>query len=541
MKKILPILSKEEAKNFLSDRIWRLNHLYKIKTKDRQLKTLKLNRAQMEYLANESLRDIILKARQLGFSTLKLIELLDFVLFGKNTNAAVIAHQREKVQVLFEIVRLAYEHFPDLGPEFPKPKASYDNRNELYFPELNSKIYVATDTRGETVHNLHVSELAYIKRADEKMLGILESVPKDGIISFESTGNGISGYFYQVWEDSKNEFRKHFFSWIFDSEYVEITSKSLDQLIAEYQSLQLQYGLMPEIWQRLHLTKEQLAWYISKVRRHKEKVMQEYPSNPIEAFVASGRNVFSISDLQKHLVKDPIDRKYQDLFIWEYPSPQFRYVIGCDPSEGIGEDNSTIEVLNIYTGEQVAELATNNIPPDELAGYLIDIGKYYNKAYIVLEVNNHGISVRDHLKKKYANLYRREVFDKISNRYIDAIGWKTTGITKPLLVDALEEATRNADIMIHSEKALSEMKTFVRTEEENKRGFGAEGSNKDDRVIALGLALQGIRQLPKMKAPKTLAQKKLDEFIQKQQLSRLFPSQQVIHSHQQQRYKIRRY
>jgi len=514
-------MTEKEARAKLADRMWRLSHLYKIKTKDKRLIILKPNRAQLTYLANESSRDIILKARQLGFSTLKLIEQLDFSITTPNSNSAMIAHKKEKVQVLFEIIRLAFENLPPIL----KPKVSYDNRNELYFPELNSKIYVAADTRGETVHNLHVSELGYIDRAEEKMLGILESVPKDGIISFESTGNGTSGYFYSIWENPNSEFRKHFYSWLLDEEYQEQTDKTLEELLEEYRPLQIKYGLIPDINTRLEITKEQLAWYIKKVYRHREKVMQEYPCSATEAFVSSGRNLFAFSDLQKHPVSDPIDRKYQDLLIWEQPLKGFSYTIGCDPSEGIGEDNAVIEVLNAHTGEQAAEFVSSNVSPDILAGYLLEIGKFYNNAYIVLEVNNHGFSVRDKIKTKYMNLYRRETFDKRTNSYTEAIGWKTTQITKPLLVDSLEEAVRTEDIKIHSEDLIKEMKTFVRTDGENKKGFGAEGDNKDDRVIAIGLALQGIRHLPKMKKPESIAEKQLKEFIYKKQLERDFPNQ----------------
>lgn len=529
------MLTEQEVQAKLNDRMWRLSHLYKIKTKDKKLEIMRPNKAQLAYLAQESNRDMILKARQLGFTTLKLVEQLDFAITTKNSNTAVLAHLKDKVQVLFEIVRLAYEHLP---PPL-KPRVSFDNRNELYFPDLNSKIYVATDTRGETVHNLHVSELAFVERAEEKMLGILESVPKDGIISFESTANGMSGYFYDTWEDEKNEFRKHFFNWTLDKDYFEDTSLSMEQLISEYQPLQIKYKLIPGIWTKLGLSREQFAWYISKIRRHKINVMQEYPSTPIEAFIASGRNVFSISDLQKHETKNPIDRKYQDLLVWEPPLHGFLYTIGCDPAEGIGEDNSVIQVLNAHTGEQAAELTVNNVPPDDLAGYLMDIGTWYNKAFIVLEINNHGLTVMDRIKRKYMNIYRRETFDHRTNKYVQSLGWKTTLTTKPMLVDALEEAIRNEDIHLRSEETVKELKSFVRTDEDEKKGYGAEGSKHDDRVIALGLAVQGIRHLPKMKRPLTIAEQRLEEYIMQKKLERDYPTQQPYNPRARPKYKIR--
>ena len=69
----MPITEKE-ALETIKSKDWRLSHLYKIRTKDRKLITFVPNKPQAHYLKNESIRDVILKARQLGFTTLKLIE-----------------------------------------------------------------------------------------------------------------------------------------------------------------------------------------------------------------------------------------------------------------------------------------------------------------------------------------------------------------------------------------------------------------------------------------------------------------------------------
>ncbi len=520
----------------LTNKYWRMNHLYKIKTKAATLSTLKYNNAQDDYWTNQSKKDVILKARQLGFSTECLLDLLDETITTPNINTAIIAHQQEKVMMLFEIVRLAWDHFP----KQIKPKVSYDNRNELYFPEHNSKIYVSMDTRGETVHNLHVSEVAFIRDAEKRMPGILESVPKNGKIRFESTANGMSGLFYDTWMDNHSEFKKHFYNWLWDKEYTEITSRSLEQLHEDYRELSVRYGLISDIYTRFELSLEQYQWYISKARRLRRLIVQEYPTSPLEAFISLGRNVFDIRDLQKHEIEAPIERKWQDLLIWEMPLTGFNYIIGCDPSEGIGGDNATIEVLNAYTGEQAAEFATNHCQPDILAGYLIEIGRFYNNAFIVLEINNHGLAVLNAIKHKYANIYRRETFDKRTKEYVQSMGWKTTGTTKPLLIDTMEQSVREESVRIKSEELLKECKTFVRTDVVGKQGYGAEGSNKDDRVIAFGLAIQGIKHLPHMKAPKTEAQKRLDEYIREKQLETQFPGRdRMINIRNKARYKIK--
>ena len=520
-------MTEKEALEKLKDREWRLNHLYKIKTKDQKQVTFKWNLAQDDYNLNKVEKNMILKARQHGFTTDGLLDLLDRTISTPNTNSAIIAHEQKTVQTLFEIVKRGYENLP---PQL-KPRVSFDNRNELYFPDLDSKIFVALDTRGHTVHNLHISEVAFIMNAEEKMAGILESVPKGGRITLESTANGMGGYFYEEWDNPRSEFKKHFYNWMWADEYREPTDKSIEELDSEYRELSVRYGTIKDIRERFQLDKEQFNFYIEKVRRHKELVMQEYPTTELEAFIAAGRNVFHIIDLNKHTVLSPIDRIYSDVLIWEKPLKGFKYVIGCDVAEGLGGDYSTIEVLNAHTGEQAAEYQSNHIPPDRLGDMLVSIGKMYNNALLVIEVNNHGRSVIDGIKKRYANIYRREVFDKVSMEKTEALGWRTSAVTKPMLVDTLEEVIRHTDIKIRSNEAMKELRVFVQTEEQGKQGFGAEGGKHDDLVIALGLAVQGIRHTPKARKPETIAEIKLKDYVKKHGLPTSFEGQTSEQKH----------
>lgn len=498
----------EVALGKLRNKDWRMSHLYKIQTKDRKLVTYKRKLAQANYAVRKRLRNLILKARQLGFTTECLLDFFDDTITNPNTSTAIVAHRGDKVVKLFEIVKRAYENMP----EQLKPKASLDNRNELYFPELDSKIYVTMDSRGETVHNLHVSEAHFITNAQDMLAGTLEAVPKDGHINLESTGNGVAGYFYEEWENTDSEYTKHFYNWLWDPDYYEDPSKSLDELLAEYRYLSTRYGTIADIYEQYSLTPQQLQWYVNKIKRHKELVVQEYPTTALEAFLATGRNVFHMNDLSKHVTSFPVDRKWGDLLIWEQPLKGFAYVIGVDPAEGRGGDNSVIEVFNAHTGEQAAEYASNHIAPDKLGLLAIDIGKMYNNAFIVVEANNHGHAVLQVMRTKYYNMYRREVIDRVTKEKNEILGWNSNGTTKPLLVDNLEEATREGAIKINCEETLKEMKIFVQTDVSGKYGFGAEGSGKDDRVIACGLAVQGIKEIPRQKRPESIAEKKLREY-----------------------------
>lgn len=495
-----------------------MNHLYKIKTKDRKLIQFKRNLAQTNYAARKALWNIILKARQLGFSTDGLIDLLDDTVTNPNTNSAIVAHERDKVIKLFEIVKRAF----DSMPEQLKPKVSFDNRNELYFPELDSKIYVTLDTRSEVVHNLHWSEVAFTKDAENKAAAIFASVPKGGKITLESTANGMGGYFFDEWDNSKSEFKKHFYNWLWDKGYWEPLKEPIEALRAEYRALSVRYNLIADIETRFNLTPEQFNFYIMQVHRNKHLVVQEFPTNELEAFLAAGRNVFHIIDLNRHTLTNPIDRKWGDLLIWEKPLKDFKYVLGVDPAEGLGGDNSVIEVFNAYTGEQAAEYATNHMPPGDLGLLAMDIGKMYNNALIVVEANNHGHATLQAIRNKYWNLYYRKAFDKVTDESKDALGWVTNSTSKPRLVDNLEEAVRTLSISVRSEDLIKEMKIFVQTDEPNKKGFGAEGSGHDDRVIACGLAVQGIMSLPRPKKPISLAAQKLRDYAEKHGLPKAF-------------------
>lgn len=526
--------------NKLADKLWRMNNLYYIQTKDKRLVPMPVNSAQQDYLSRRGNRNYILKARQLGFSTLGLIDLLDETIYHPNTTSAIVAHEKQKVVKLFEIVKRAYDNLPE--DSRLKPRVSIENRNELYFPDLGSKIFVTMDTRGETVHNLHVSELAFIAHADERLAATLESVPLGGRITYETTANGMANYAFEEWTDEDSEYEKFFYNWMWDAKYRLPTDKGMDALLEEYRGLSVQYGLLSDAPERYDLDEEQLAFYISKVRRHKKLVLQEYPFNDEEAFISSGLGVFNPVDLAKHEPLSAKIRKWQDCLIFEEPLQGFNYSIGVDSSEGLGGDNAVISVINAVTGFQAAEFATPHCPPDELASYVIEIGKYFNNGLIVPEINGSGISLIDHIKLSYYNIYKREVFDKRAQETREVLGWRTTGVTKPILIHDLEEAVREEYIQVNSKACLKEMRTFVRTTESGHQGYGAEGSNKDDRVIALGLAYQGIKWLPKLKKPVSVAQQKLNEYIEKKRLSQHFSEERVEHiiKERQQRYKIRR-
>lgn len=182
----------------LKDKYWRLTHLYQIINKDGKSQRFTLNEEQEELFkiyqdkkkSGQGLRERILKNRQVGFTTFHCIYYLDEVIFNRNRQAAIIAHRREALERIFNIVKYAWLSMP----EILRPKARMDNVRELKLEEPNSSIYIELKVRSGTVHHLHVSEVAYIAEQKELKTGSFQAVPLNGDITLETTANGINNF-----------------------------------------------------------------------------------------------------------------------------------------------------------------------------------------------------------------------------------------------------------------------------------------------------------------------------------------------------------
>ena len=161
-------VNADELEACLKDPLWRVcsGVLYKIIIKgddgqDGLVINFKPNRSQRRLLANLWHRNVILKARQLGFTTLICILWLDTALFSENMRCGIIAQDREAAEVIFrDKVKFAYENLPEhLKKGMPLAR---DSASELLFAHNNSSIRVATSMRSGTIHRLHISEFGKI-------------------------------------------------------------------------------------------------------------------------------------------------------------------------------------------------------------------------------------------------------------------------------------------------------------------------------------------------------------------------------------------
>ena len=304
----------EELAACLADPWWRIcsGQLYKIMVKDDGaaegfgVMPFRPNRAQKRLIRSLWFRNLILKARQLGFTTLVSILWLDHALFNPNQRCGIVAHDKDAAENIFrDKVRFAYENLPDaLRAEMPLGR---DSAKELLFAHNNSSIRVATSMRSGTIHRLLVSEFGKIcakfpDKAREVVTGSLPAVPLNGIAIIESTAEGQGGSFHDMAIQAearskqvdrpltKREWRFHFAAWWKNPEYqmdpagVIITAKDHE------------YFDTVEAAANTVLSLRQRAWYCatreSDFAGSAEKMWQEYPSTPKEAFQQSTEGTY---------------------------------------------------------------------------------------------------------------------------------------------------------------------------------------------------------------------------------------------------------
>jgi hypothetical protein len=106
-----PALSKELVDQW-SDRRWRLNHLYYIQDKHGSVVLFQMNEAQEKLLDELHYLNIILKARQMGFSTFILILALDCCIFNDHFAAGLVADTLDNAKGLLKRIKFAYERMP---------------------------------------------------------------------------------------------------------------------------------------------------------------------------------------------------------------------------------------------------------------------------------------------------------------------------------------------------------------------------------------------------------------------------------------------
>jgi hypothetical protein len=293
------------------DPVWRLHNLYWITDKAGKVVRFRPNAEQAEFLENLHYRNIILKARQLGFSTLIQLVELDAVVFNSNIRAGVIAHTLDDVGVIFrDKIKFAYDRLPE-GIRAERHPVK-DSVTELLLSN-NSSVRVGTSMRSGTLQYLHISEMGKIaarfpERAREIVTGAIPALAPDGFLFVEATAEGSEGAFFNMCQEARKrtgrpllpiEEKFHFFPWFSRGEYEVDPARVVisEREHAYFDRIEGETGAALDGRKRAWyvLTEQTLA--LASDGKRQTDMKREYPSTPDEAFQVSVEGAYYATEM----------------------------------------------------------------------------------------------------------------------------------------------------------------------------------------------------------------------------------------------------
>lgn len=541
-------LSPAALKRAGQDYPWYAEHLLHVVDEDGELVLLRFRPAQWKVwravaaqrAAGLPVRIIVLKSRKTGVSTEVQGMLVQAGQLLPRARALVVAQNNDTAGELFDIGDTMYQHLPDDVPELRRDlmhrrnSAGGQKFMQWGTPREWSQLKIDTAKeveagRGKTISHLHCSEVAFWQDP-RKALSLLNAVPdRPGtLIVLESTANGHN-FFKARWDRAVRGLGGYapvFIGWQED-ENCRLPIPDGD-VRAE---LERTLGKMPEYGgeEELRLVDrgfdlEQLYWrrktIIDKADGDIPKFKQEYPSTPQEAFIASGRHVFSVSFtdpvIQRTEKTDPagVDGYFYPLAtkvrrlmhgeievpdfhaaepvawtpkseipegledrsdywrVWEMPREDRAYIVSADPArdEEAGQNDKAFnaaQVIDHLTGEQVARYRSRQ-DTDEFAREIVLAGLFFNLAHVVPEVTGIGTALaKVWLWEQYGypRIYTRKRLDSQREKFLDALGFDTNRKTKPLIEASAQQLLREGTDGIRCRLTALEFTTYVKLED----------------------------------------------------------------------------
>ena len=502
----------DKLRKIVSNPILYMETFMNVVNKNGKLVPFKLNPQQKQLLEEIDKYNIVLKSRQLGITTLSCAYSIYLAMTNANTTCLLVSYSIDSATAIFEKLKQLYNDLPHAL----QVELIANNKKELKFIN-GSRIICATCgtkdvARGLTIRFCHLSEIGFMKdTVDKQLLAIEQALTPNGKIILESTANGLN-YFSELYgkaERHENLYKPFFFSWVDDKVMFRDEYKMFaERYISVHKRFPTQEELtdIEKVLVNQGATLEQIVWRRLKIANSSEESFaQEFPSNPIEAFISTGSNVFSpklihdrlqyinevkaISSKPNGLPISLIPWLKHELTIWNTPQKGQKYYVGVDTGEGMGQDYSAFHVLS-SDGIQVVEFKSNKIKPFQYAELVNDIGIYYNKALLVVEKASAGHTVVDKLKNDYhyTNMYKYKEYDA-RGRAMKKVGFITNPKTKPLMINDFVELFETNQIVINSKDLLSEMKMFQFKDGKMEATIGYH----DDLVMSFAMAIVGMK------------------------------------------------
>ena len=402
--------------------------------------------------------NVILKARQLGISTITAGYIVWMMLFHRDKAVLVMATKFATAGNLVKKVKSAMKNLPDW-----LRIASIDVDNRTSFELSNGSSIKAASTSGdagrsEALSLLVLDEAAHIEGLEELWTGLYPTLSTGGRCIALSTPNGVGNWFHKTCVDAET-----------NTNNFNLTT--------------LPWNVHPE---------RDEEWYKKETKNmSKRQIAQELRCN----FNTSGETVIDPDDME-WLLSQTTEPKYRtgfdrNFWIWEEFDPTCNYLMVADVARGDGEDYSTFHMIKLETLECVGEYQ-GKPSPDMFANMLNQVGREFGNCMLVVENNNIGYTVLDKLlERAYPNLYHsiKSTHEYIEQHQAEARssavpGFSTSMKTRPLIIAKLEEFVRNKLIRIYSSRTINEMKTFIWR---NGRPQAMKGYH-DDLIMALAIA-----------------------------------------------------
>jgi len=464
-------------------------------------------------------RDLVVKPRQIGFSTLENARDYQYARTHEGAQVVVVVHSGEAKSEFFSAIRLMDQSLRAWGLS-PEPRENTktglrwdDNDSSIKVIEAGKDEITAADRgRSGTIQRLHITEAAFYRAPEETMAALFGSLGENECV-IESTANGVGNWFHSRVEEARkglfDNYALHFFSWLEHPGY-----------IAEPGSYPAPPAERDRHWETkiraAGASDAQIAWWRKTVQKlGLERALREYPVSLEAAFLVSGESWLDTEHLDwlRMQTRQPIDeidlvrglREFGALRLFEKPERGRTYLVIVDPSEGTGGNEAAMTVMDHRSGRVVATWENNRVKPGELAHPAAQAGRLYNNALLVVERNvwrrasnsdgGGGVETLNVLEReeRYPRLYRDEK---------GVLGWSTNELTRPLIFGDLAKAIEERAASTPCAKTVEEAASLMtgkngRPEARGKRNRKGQRFRGDDGLfVCWGIGLQVRSRTP---------------------------------------------
>lgn len=415
-------------------------------------------------------RVAVVKSRQLGATTTVRAHCFhDVYTSPRPVRSACISNKSRSAEALLRMDRTFYKNLPaKLKRPMGDDKAMGYSFSSTGAGSLAFSAKSDSQDRGYTFSSIHMSEFAFFDHAAE-VLASWEATADEGRIILESTPNHYGDELHNIALDSmyNDSWKVIMMPWFTFPSY----SKELPKGGFEMDEVEL------DLMQYHSLTPEQIFWRRSKIETMKSESLfrHEYPITIEEAYSLSEANFFTEEEVARVEIQE-CKPEYKQTF--ESINKDSAYCIGVDTAGGVGKDYSVAMGVEKGSNMPAVCISSNTVPIRKFAEDIIRLSEEMNGALVFFEENNHGHALK-------------EIFNSLGfNRYQ---AFQTTMRSKISLYDMLRTYVHEDLIPKLDRATFTEMRNLVRSE----KGLAPEHppNGHDDRVIALMLALRGLRDV----------------------------------------------